>query len=113
MQCDGVEAAILIEVQGTIGDAAEAVCLLQDSVKHRRKIARRAVDDLKDLGGRGLLFERLARLGDEPRILDGDHSLVGKAFHQCDLAVAESANRVTVDHKHAEELVTRRRAGPP
>src|SRR5204863_9086108 len=34
-----------------------------------------AQDDLQHLGRRGLLFQRLPRLGDEPRILQRDHRL--------------------------------------
>jgi hypothetical protein len=43
--------------------AAEGVRLLQYCVEHRLKVAGRAVDDLQDLGGCGLLLKRLARLG--------------------------------------------------
>jgi hypothetical protein len=35
-------------------------------VEHRRKIAGRAFDDLKDLGRRGLLFACLVQLGGQP-----------------------------------------------
>ena len=51
--------------------------------------ARRRIDDLQDLGGRGLLLQCLAGLGDQPRILDRDHRLVSKGTDQFDLALAE------------------------
>ena len=49
------------------------------------KIARRATDDLEHLRGRGLLFQglelagALAQFVEQPRVLDGDHRLVGES----------------------------------
>ena len=43
----------------------------------------------KHLGGRGLLLQRLARLGDEPRILHRDDRLVREGAHQLDLLLGE------------------------
>ena len=43
---------------------AKRNCLFQHRVEHRREVAGRRIDDLQDLGGRGLLLQRLARLGD-------------------------------------------------
>ncbi len=63
--------------------------LLENRVEHRLQVAGRAVDDLQHLGGRGLLFQRLARLGDEPRVLDRDHRLIGEGAHQLDLPLCE------------------------
>ena len=57
---------------------AQSKCLLQHRVEDRPEITRRAVNDLQDLGSRGLLFERLARLGDEPRVLDRNDGLGGE-----------------------------------
>ena len=63
--------------------------LLQHRVEHRREVAGRAIDDLQYLGGRGLLLQRLARLGDQPRILHRDHRLRGEILQQRDLLVGE------------------------
>src|SRR3954469_19563205 len=41
----------------------------QHCVEHWGKVAGRRIDDLQHLGGRGLLLQRLARLGQQPRIL--------------------------------------------
>ena len=38
--------------------------LLQHRVEHRRKVAGRGIDDAEYFGGRGLLFQRFARLID-------------------------------------------------
>jgi hypothetical protein len=46
--------------------SAETVRPLQYGVEHRREIARRAVDDLQQLGDRGLPLERLVALGSAP-----------------------------------------------
>src|SRR5207248_11459323 len=44
----------------------EAGRLFEHRLEHRRQVARRGVDDPQHLGGRGLLFQRLARFGDQP-----------------------------------------------
>jgi hypothetical protein len=51
------------------------------------------------------LLQRFALLGQEAHVLDGDHGLIGKGFHQRDLAVGEGTNLVAVDHEHANQLV--------
>ena len=84
---DGAEHLAVVELQTAASGAAEAVRLFEDRVEHRREIAGRAVDDLQDLGGRGLLLQRLARLGDQPRVLDRDDRLVGEGANQLDLRV--------------------------
>ena len=43
----------------------------------------------KYLGGRGLLLQRLARLGDQPRVLHRDDRLRGEVLQQRDLLVGE------------------------
>src|SRR6516164_9679476 len=45
----------------------------------------RAVDDSQHLGGRGLLLQGLARLGQQPHILHCNHCLRREVFEQCDL----------------------------
>src|SRR5438309_11883875 len=49
---------------------AEPHCLFEHRVEHRREVAGGGIDDPQNLGGCGLLVERLARLSDETRILD-------------------------------------------
>jgi len=43
--------------------STETMSLLQYRVEHRREVARRGVDDLQDLGGRGFPLQRLVTLG--------------------------------------------------
>ena len=49
------------------------------AVTHR-KLARRAINHLKYLCRRGLLFQGLSRFGNEPRIFHRDHRLRGKVL---------------------------------
>ncbi len=65
--------------------------LIQHRVEHRREVAGRAVDDLQYLGGRGLLLQGLARLGDQPRILHRDDRLRGEILQQRDLLCPKTA----------------------
>src|SRR5262249_26702075 len=71
------------------GNFAETMRLLQYRLEHRLEVAGRAVDDLQDLGGCGLLLQRLARLGDETRVLDRYHSLRGEALQERDFSLGE------------------------
>ena len=38
-----------------------AHCLFEHRVEYRREVAGRGIDDLQHFGGRGLLFQRLAK----------------------------------------------------
>ena len=81
---------------------AKSVRLLQYRVEHRGEVARRGIDDLQDLGGRGLLLQGLACLGDQPRVLHRDHRLRGEALQQRDLLVGEWADFAPVDDEVTE-----------
>ena len=93
----------------SIGDTHYAECriaephrLVEHRIEHRREIAGRGIDDLEDLGGRGLLVERLARLGDEPGVLHRDHRLGGEVLQQRDLLVGERPDFLAVGGDEAE-----------
>jgi hypothetical protein len=73
-----MDLAVLVKLKAAEGYAAQAVRLFQDCIEYRGEITRRRVDDAEHLGRRGLLFESLARLGDEAGIFDRDDGLVGK-----------------------------------
>ena len=77
---DGAKEFAVIGQQGAVRRFAKGVRLFQYRIEHRREIARRGVNDTQYLGGRGLLVERLAGLGDQPRVLDRDDRLGGKIF---------------------------------
>ena len=44
----------VIEIQAAAFAPHSRVCLFKDCIEHRREVARRGIDDLQDLGGRGL-----------------------------------------------------------
>ena len=48
-----------------------------------------ALIDLQHLGGRGLLFQCLLLLGQQPRVLDRDHRLIGEGADEFDLPVGK------------------------
>jgi hypothetical protein len=72
---DGMQLLAVVELQASMSGAAKGVCLFQHCIEYRRELAGRGVDDLQYFGGRGLLLQRLARLGQEPRILHCNHRL--------------------------------------
>ena len=51
----------------------------------------------KHLGGRGLLLQGLARLGDQPRVLHRDHRLRREILQQRDLLVGERPHFLAVN----------------
>jgi hypothetical protein len=73
--CGGVEAITIISEEVSVDILAQSYRLVDNSVEHRREIPRRRIDDLQDFGGRSLLRQGLARLGQEPRVLHRDHCL--------------------------------------
>jgi len=57
------------------GRFAETPSPFEHRIEYGGEVAGRTVDDLQYLGGRGLLLQGLARLGQEPRILHRDDRL--------------------------------------
>jgi hypothetical protein len=85
--------------------AAQMHRLFQHRIEHRREVARRRIDNLQDLRGRGLLFQRLARLGHQPRVLHRDDRLRREAFQERNLLFREWPNLLAVNGDCAEENV--------
>ena len=67
--------------------------LFEDHIENRLQFTRRRIDDAQHLGNGLLLFQALAQLGQEARILDRDHRLIGKAADKFDLLLGEWLNR--------------------
>jgi hypothetical protein len=63
MHRNRMEALAVICPQIAVGRFAQPHRLFEHRVEDRGEVARRAVDDLQYLGGRGLLLQSLARLG--------------------------------------------------
>src|SRR5262249_48028960 len=81
-------------------------------LQYRLKIEGRAADDLKHIGGSGLLLQGLAQFVEQAGILDGDDGLVGEIDDQRDLLVGEWANFLAIDDDSADHLVlTKHRYG--
>jgi len=59
----GAEICPIEHHQSALGRSAQGVRFLQYRIEDRRDIARRRIDDLQYLRGRGLLGERLVTLG--------------------------------------------------
>src|SRR5215472_9798869 len=68
------------EPEGALDSAAESDRLLEHRVEHRCEVAGRGIDDLQYLGRRRLLLQRLARLGQKPRILHRNNRLRRKVL---------------------------------
>ena len=66
--------------------------LFEDHIENRLQFTRRRIDDAQHLGNGLLLFQALAQLGQEARILDRDHRLIGKAADKFDLPLGEWLN---------------------
>src|SRR5437763_10825366 len=68
----GAEVFPVVSDENPVLDITQGVRLFQDRVEDGGEIAGRGIDDAQDLGGRGLLLQCLARLGDQPRVLHRD-----------------------------------------
>src|SRR5215469_8157174 len=75
--------------QRALNALTEMKSLCQHCVEYWGEVARRGVDDPQHLGGGGLLFQCLARLGEEPRILHRDDRLRREVFDEGDLFVGK------------------------
>jgi hypothetical protein len=84
-------------------DTTNALRFVEYCVKHRREVARRGINDLQYLGGRGLLLQGLARLGQEPRVLHRDDRLPRKILQQCDLSIGKWPNFAAVNAQCAKQ----------
>src|SRR5438105_1035892 len=83
--------------------SAQVQRLFEHRVKYRRELAGRGVDDPQHLGGGGLLFQGLARLGDEARVLHRDDRLRREVLQQRDLLVGKPADFLAKHVNRAEK----------
>src|SRR5215471_19288611 len=92
----GPELASVCELQSAEIDPAQPVCFLQYCLEYRREVAGRGIDDLQYFGGRSLLLQCLACLGQQPRVLHCDDRLCGEVLQQRDLLVGEGPHLLAV-----------------
>src|SRR5205085_8024664 len=101
--CNGMEFAILIKLKAAESDVAKAMRLFQDTIEHRLKVAGRGIDNPKNLGGRSLLLQGFARLGDESRVLHRDDRLRREVFQKGDLFLGERPDLPSSGYNLAEK----------
>src|SRR5215472_14274562 len=82
----------------------EAHRFFQHGIKYRRRVARRCLDHLQHFSGSRLLFQRLALLGDEPRVLDRDHRLIGEGADEFDLLVGKWLHPLPREYDDADRF---------
>src|SRR6516164_11778540 len=89
VDCTKMKTLTVPRPQKTKGRFAQVRRLFKDRLEHRLKVAGRCIDDLQDLGGRGLLLQCLARLGQQPRVFHCDDRLCREILQERDLLVGE------------------------
>ena len=65
----------LVQHQASESRLGQVQRLIEHHIKNRRKVAGRAVYNFEDFRSRGLLLQRLARVGDEARVFHRDDRL--------------------------------------
>ena len=108
----GMETLAVVGVEHSERRLAQPHRLFQHRIEHRRQIARRGVDHLQHLGGRGLLLQCLPLFGDQPRVLHRDHRLRREVFQQGDLLVGERPGFLAIDRDEAEQRLRPCAAAP-
>src|SRR6516164_2049870 len=99
----GAKAVAVPYFQSANSHSAYRVCFFQYRVEHWGEVTWRGIDNLQYLGGRGLLLQRLARLGQQPRVLHRYDRLRGEILQQRDLFVGKRLDLLAIDRQHAEQ----------
>src|SRR5215831_16312134 len=99
----------LTQPQHYVIDPANACGALDDGIKNRLHIGRRAADDAEHLGRCSLMLQGLPQfcvalldLFEESHVLDGDHGLIREGFEKGDLFVSERSNFLAADCDHSD-----------
>src|SRR5438093_1355140 len=79
--------------------------VLDDRAERRLQVEDGATDGLEDFADRGLPFERLLRLVEEPSVLDRDPRLIGERLEQAKLLRRERLNAETAGPDRADDLI--------
>src|SRR5216684_6807316 len=93
----GAEAIALAEVKRTELGLADASGVLQHGLEHGLQLSRRAADDLQHISGGGLLLEGFAQFPEQPRIFDGDDSLLGEVGDEFGLLYSKRLDLLAVN----------------
>src|SRR5207253_1118313 len=98
-ECNRTELKSIPCYQHSKGCFAESESVFEHRIKNWREVAGGGVDDLENLGSRGLLLQGLTGLANEARVLDGDDGLIGECLDQIKLAVGERARTFSAQRK--------------
>src|SRR5262245_38336407 len=95
----------LAETKHYIIDPTNLCRALDDCVKDRLHVRRRAADDAEHLGGCGLMLQRLAQFRialldffEQAHVFDGNHCLVSEGLEKADLTIGERTDLQSADH---------------
>src|SRR6185437_16011100 len=82
----------------------QSVGARRNGIKHRLYVGGRACDHLEDVGGSGLPLKCFLGLVEQPRVLDGDHGLIGKGLLEHQLFRRERQQPVAIDDENADRV---------
>jgi hypothetical protein len=92
----GTEVVAISQMDNRIFRIAKLAGALDNGLENRRDIGRRRCYYPEDIAAPGLVCQRLGEitgfrlhLVEQPRVLDGDHGLVGKGLKQLDVMICE------------------------
>ena len=99
---DQLDNAVVVAIHAPHAAPAQPHRAFDDHVEYRLHVGRRTGDDLEDVGRGRLPVEGLFGLVEQPRILDGDDGLIGKALLKRKLFGREGKQPVTVDNQRTD-----------
>ena len=93
------------QIDGRIVGFEQALTGFEDRVEDWRRMRYRTADDPQDVRRRYLPLQGFLGLVEQPRVLNGDDGLVGKALQQSELIAGERQEPFTENDKDADGLV--------
>ncbi len=85
----GADNAVFCQYEHNGRARKELQTRLHDGLEHGLHVIRRTSNHLKDFSRGRLPLQRLARLVEQPRVLDCDDSLIGKGLEQLHVVVGK------------------------
>ena len=98
---DGLKLRPVERPERAKSDVAQPHRLFQQRVEHRRVVAGGEIDHLQYLGGRGLLLQCLACLGQQARVLHRNDRLRCEVFEQRDFLLDKRPDLMSRGGDHA------------
>src|SRR3954452_22811504 len=100
-----MDEAVAQQKYAAVSSLAQFGGTARDGVEHRLGIGRRTGDDVENIRCCGLPLQRLARLIEQPCVLDGDGGLIGKALNEFDLGLGKWLLWLARDNEGADTAV--------